>query len=604
MLTISVFDSITVTESAPLRIMSTIIHYEANQLPQSASPAWQDWGTSGGWTLEEISSGNFHQYYNNGTSAYVWRDFGRDAYVDPNDFDHLMWASGFSVEVRIKFPNIPADAYSNFPHFHDDLDFHYNIYLYGNTVFLVDDINEYSAGSLDLSQYHIFRIEANLSGDNVVNHYVDNVLIGSTQLDPTGLPSNPQGNIYEDLYLENSSLNFGVVDSYLDYIRIDTSRLLFVSVNDTVSVVDNIQAGYDLTWNDYVTVSEYFAVLIPGPVLFISVFQNVTVTDSPAVVIPTLFIKKNDYIHAVDSVLNQPEQLGGNVEVLYGGTASSGGEWAQKIAQSFVALSNSIAFVQFQCAKAGTPTDNVLVDIVSTLDGASLGNVTVAATSIITGINTFTFSSPVSVVNGNTYYIQVSRSGARDTTNVVDFLRNLSVSSGGGNAYVDGREKRRDDLVWGDTSSPGNEVDLTFFIGFSGIQTVDVVSSPSVVDSVTVTDVPTINIPIVYISVFDLVTIGETVGDLVAYTISVSDFISVGEGIIVFLPSLSVSVSQTISVDEAVSNLVADNTSVADAISVIENVSFDLIVPAPLIQDQRPEGHIIVETFGGEVRGG
>ena len=71
--------------------------------------------------------------------------------------------------------------------------------------------------------------------------------------------------------------------------------------------------------------------------------------------------------------------------------------------------------------KNGSPTDNIAIEVhSSSMSGSLLGTSDFIAGSSLTGSPTdtiFTFSTPVSLINGTTYYFAIVRSGTRDTTN-------------------------------------------------------------------------------------------------------------------------------------------------------------------------------------------
>ncbi|MGH2612398.1 MAG: hypothetical protein ACRDFB_05050, partial [Rhabdochlamydiaceae bacterium] len=74
--------------------------------------------------------------------------------------------------------------------------------------------------------------------------------------------------------------------------------------------------------------------------------------------------------------------------------------------------------VQLKTYVIGSPTDNMTVTITSTLGGTSLGSTSIACSALASDAYTpFNFSTPIAVIEGNTYYIQMSRSGSRDTSN-------------------------------------------------------------------------------------------------------------------------------------------------------------------------------------------
>lgn len=140
--------------------------------------------------------------------------------------------------------------------------------------------------------------------------------------------------------------------------------------------------------------------------------------------------------------------VGGAVGLL-GGTASSG-ETTQALAQSFKILTtSSISAVKLKVSKNNSPVDNFQVDIVSSRGGSSLASATLGGGSITTSLveYTFTFGLPVSLTGGSTYYIQLTRSGARDATN------NYNVAQSTSSNYSDGGVSTRDNNVWSSESS-------------------------------------------------------------------------------------------------------------------------------------------------------
>jgi hypothetical protein len=101
--------------------------------------------------------------------------------------------------------------------------------------------------------------------------------------------------------------------------------------------------------------------------------------------------------------------VGGSSYSLNGGTASSG-ETQQAFAQGFKVSANAtLTAVKFPLGKFATPVDNVVCDIVATLDGSVLATATVAGSSLGTSVSliTFTLGTPLSVTAGTQYYIQI-----------------------------------------------------------------------------------------------------------------------------------------------------------------------------------------------------
>lgn len=107
-----------------------------------------------------------------------------------------------------------------------------------------------------------------------------------------------------------------------------------------------------------------------------------------------------------------------------------GGPGAQEYAaSSFKAKYATVSAVSLRLYRNGTPLDNLTISIVSTLNGTEIGAVTVAASSIISGSwNTFIFSSPLTLIPGNTYYIQVYRAapGIYDGVNYISWYQDYN----------------------------------------------------------------------------------------------------------------------------------------------------------------------------------
>jgi len=108
-----------------------------------------------------------------------------------------------------------------------------------------------------------------------------------------------------------------------------------------------------------------------------------------------------------------------NTLFLYGG-----GDEREAYAQSFVtpASARPITRVDIKLRRSGTPTDDIYVDVVSALDGSPLLRITQAAASVSTAATTYTYDLDGSVVlsASTTYFLRVTRSGAKDTANRVD----------------------------------------------------------------------------------------------------------------------------------------------------------------------------------------
>lgn len=144
-----------------------------------------------------------------------------------------------------------------------------------------------------------------------------------------------------------------------------------------------------------------------------------------------------------NSGISQP-QHNYYVDAIYG----SGG-YSEAMAQSFVSVNNKIKSVDLKIAIYGNPTDNIQLDIVSILSGSSLGSAIVSASSITSGNYVhFIFSSSIDIEIGQTYYLQLTRSGARNTSNFCAWYEYYNQS-----VYADGMSYIESNGAW---SSPAD----------------------------------------------------------------------------------------------------------------------------------------------------
>lgn len=125
------------------------------------------------------------------------------------------------------------------------------------------------------------------------------------------------------------------------------------------------------------------------------------------------------------------------------GTNNAGN--SELVAQPFVAVNTTaITGVKLNLYKNNAPTDNLTVELVSTLTGSALASGSLAASSLTTtpAVYTITFSSSYTPTAGSTYYIRLSRSGAYNTT---DF----SMWSYATDSYIGGVAQARINGTWG-----------------------------------------------------------------------------------------------------------------------------------------------------------
>lgn len=117
---------------------------------------------------------------------------------------------------------------------------------------------------------------------------------------------------------------------------------------------------------------------------------------------------------------------------IYGENA---GSFGQAVGQSFTATSTTLKHVLLFIQKVGTISDNLTVEVATTIDGVALGSATI--TPFTNGsfftLNKFTFASAVSLTIGVKYFVRVIKStGSFDTTNYYQALRlSFSNYSGG-----------------------------------------------------------------------------------------------------------------------------------------------------------------------------
>ncbi len=174
-------------------------------------------------------------------------------------------------------------------------------------------------------------------------------------------------------------------------------------------------------------------------------------------------------LYCAKIVLQQTDgaQLGkGTAQNFFGGTGGAS-EANQAIGQSFkIRAASTVSAVVLRLKKTATPTDTINVDLVSSLGGSSLANATLDLSTLSTAFanKTLTFGTPVALAANTTYYVQITRTVARDTTNF-----GSSDSSVGG--YSDGALQVKSNTVW--TADSGDQ-DLYFqLIGNTGLSLIE-----------------------------------------------------------------------------------------------------------------------------------
>jgi hypothetical protein len=145
------------------------------------------------------------------------------------------------------------------------------------------------------------------------------------------------------------------------------------------------------------------------------------------------------------------------------GTATGvfGGSGTQEeLGQSFTSdgTQTHVTAIALYLAKTGTPTDNLTIKITSSLGGAALDSVTIAAAEVSAG-GWVNIPIDVTLSTSTTYYIEISRSGARDTSNYIAWERASS------NAYASGAPQEKASGSWGAASDTN---DHTFRVYYGG----------------------------------------------------------------------------------------------------------------------------------------
>lgn len=166
-------------------------------------------------------------------------------------------------------------------------------------------------------------------------------------------------------------------------------------------------------------------------------------------------------IALVAGVKDEEQVLGTSSLVIAGGSGGSG-ESDQAHGQSFQMTDTVISAIDIRLYKIGTPTDNVYIEIASTIGGSALAtSVSVNGSNLLTTVSSVRFNLPSSltVTAETTYYFRVLRSGARDTSN------SYRVDKSGVNPYSRGVLYSKDNNSW--TETTGN--DMRFKIYSTGL---------------------------------------------------------------------------------------------------------------------------------------
>lgn len=206
----------------------------------------------------------------------------------------------------------------------------------------------------------------------------------------------------------------------------------------------------------------------------IRVNDTITTTES-ATTTAHRSISMFDYLFPADSKIEVPGSNYFGGPIVYGSTGT-----LEAAAQSFVAISTKLSSMQIYLVRSGTPGDDITINITASLGGASLGSATVVAPP--TAYTTVTFTDPVTLTSGNTYYAEVTRTGSRNTSNFIyGQMTSPTYEFPLGDAYY------RSSGVWTNYSSSFGDWRSSFT--FTGIQTLTMDNlAISVSDSISTTE--------------------------------------------------------------------------------------------------------------------
>jgi hypothetical protein len=238
----------------------------------------------------------------------------------------------------------------------------------------------------------------------------------------------------------------------------------------TKSDLDSAQIGIRETNSDthFIRVSALWLMFefCPTPTVSLSSPTDASTTsdDTPDLVFTGTHSggQEIEYEVQLDTVNSFDSVAGGDAQTLvdsvsfpsvYGGTAASS-ETSQAQSQVITPASSlSLTSIDLKLYKLGSPTDNLSISVHSTSEtGTTLGtSASISGASITTDqageVKNFTFSPPISLSAGVSYYLVVERSGARDTVNLYSIR-----AYGTSDAYAGGTARVRSSNLWSNRS--------------------------------------------------------------------------------------------------------------------------------------------------------
>lgn len=299
-------------------------------------------------------------------------------------------------------------------------------------------------------------------------------------------------------------------------------------------------------------------------ILSINVFDGISVSELPA--------PDNTNLVAVDA----------------GGL--TGTNAGRKRAQSFTAnLSGTLANVRIKLQKLALPTDNALLSLYTDNagePGISLGQSNIAYNlallndldktleSDYTAVN-FTFSSGPNIAAGTRYWILVERSGAYDDVNYFDVAGSTVTAFGSESSLV---------------LNSSNAWQASALLSWNFVEFVttiqEVFINTSVFDGITITESVSLSTSL-DINVVDNITITEDISVSISspvtdMDVNVSDSITITEDISISISGHDINVTDNITITEdiTISNPLT-GISIVDSITILEGPSYDVITEGP-----------------------
>ena len=186
-----------------------------------------------------------------------------------------------------------------------------------------------------------------------------------------------------------------------------------------------------------------------------------------------------EQLHASDGLYNTVDEFDFSENFLFGVDSES------DFANSFVAIGTTVNKIGFYLGLTGTPTDGVSMKITSSLDGTVLGEGSIGIDDIVAGsVCIVDLESPASLTIGDTYYLQLGRTGDLDASNYygaafVSYLQGSDLYS----TYPLGTSYLKDDDSWIPIGDYIPNLTLGFVIGYTDMQEFDISLLPYLIDT-------------------------------------------------------------------------------------------------------------------------